>query len=375
VTDAPFQTKPVSRRRLSHAPVTRAVVVLVAGIIAVNVLLGAADSIVGGGTPGGPVSSSFATGDDGLAAWATLLRERGVDVRRLRTTLDRADLGGVATVVIADPASIDATEVDAARSFAATGGTVVVSGEPSAPLASAFVPGMAWTGDGPTVATVVEGGAGQARAIRLTGSGWWSATGNARVVAADAEQAVVVTAPVGTGRVVALADSGPLRNELLDEADDAAFALAIAGDGPVAFAEAAHGYGDDGFGLDDLPGGWAGFVVGLALAGAAWMWSIGRRFGPPNDADDELPPPPRRAYVDALAASTVRAGSSEEAVAPLRAHARRRLARRAGVDAAVSDDELRRAAARAGVDPHIVDAVVGGTIMELGRAAARLEER
>jgi hypothetical protein len=48
---------------------------------------------------------------------------------------------------------------------------------------------------------------------------------------------------------------------------------------------------------------WA--LLGLALTALVAVWSAGRRFGPPEDLDTE-PPPPRVAYVDALAAALVR---------------------------------------------------------------------
>ena len=49
---------------------------------------------------------------------------------------------------------------------------------------------------------------------------------------------------------------------------------------------------------------WA--LIGLALTALVAVWAAGRRFGPPEDPDTE-PPPPRVAYVDALAAALVRA--------------------------------------------------------------------
>ena len=118
----------------------------------------------------------------------------------------------------------------------------------------------------------------------------------------------------GRGRIVLLADSSPLQNRLLGEADNAAFALALSGRGPLTFVESVHGYGPQR-GLAALPArfGWA--LIGLLLAALVFMVARGRRLGPPERERRELPPP-RRAYVDALAATMARGKEREEAVAP-----------------------------------------------------------
>jgi hypothetical protein len=116
-----------------------------------------------------------------------------------------------------------------------------------------------------------------------------------------------VTARAGRGSVALLADTTPLTNASLDQADGAALGIALAGgDGrTVAFLETVHGYGvARGFG--GLPSRVKWALIGLALAALVAVWSAGRRFGPPEDPDTE-PPPPRVAYVDALAAALVRA--------------------------------------------------------------------
>ena len=364
------------------SPVPRALVLVGAALLAVNVLTGAVGSMLGGG-PAGPASSSYATAPEGLSAWATLLDEQGHRVARLRDTVDRVSLDPAATLVIADPGAIQLQEPAPIDRFVRAGGRLVVSGERASVLAATMVRGLQWAPGGPSRASTVPGQdeiGGELLEVSTVGAGHWREVGAARSVVAGDGQSVLAVAEVGAGTVVALADTSPLTNDRLDEAGNAALAIAIAGapDRPVLFTEAGHGYGADGFGLDDLPDGWATVVIGTGVAAALWLWSRARRFGPPNDAD-ELPPPPRRAYVDALAAMTARAGAPAEAVAPLRGRARRQLARRAAVDERASDDELRRAAGRAGVDEHLVDAVLAvpsssAAVMELGRAAARLEE-
>ena len=146
-----------------------------------------------------------------------------------------------------------------------------------------------------------------------------------------------------------LADSSPLQNRLLGEADNAALALALSGRGPLTFVESVHGYGP-ARGLAALPArfGWA--LIGLALAALVFMVARGRRLGPPEPERRDLPPP-RRAYVDALAATMARGRDREEAVAPVRAEARRRLARRAGLGPQADPDAWRAAARAAGLEP------------------------
>ena len=55
-----------------------------------------------GGSPGGPTSSSYATGGDGLAAYASLLGRAGHPVSRLRTPLADARLDPRDTLVVLD---------------------------------------------------------------------------------------------------------------------------------------------------------------------------------------------------------------------------------------------------------------------------------
>jgi hypothetical protein len=188
--------------------------------------------------------------------------------------------------------------------------------------------------------------------------------------------AVVVRA--GRGRAVLLADASPLQNRGLGAADNAAFGLALAGGGTVTFLETIHGYGAS-TGLAALPerARWA--LLGLVLAGIAFAWSRARRLG--SVEEDERPlPPPRADYVDALAGALERTGRPAEVARPLRAAARDRLARGAGLGPEPREADLRAAAARFGLEPDEADAVVAAPrdldgALAAGRALARLESR
>ena len=81
------------------------------------------------------------------------------------------------------------------------------------------------------------------QAVRTSGDGRCrpsAATG--RVLAGD-EGTLLLVEPAGRGRIALLADTSPLQNRLLGEADNAAFALALSGRGPLTFVESVHGYG------------------------------------------------------------------------------------------------------------------------------------
>ena len=175
--------------------------------------------------------------------------------------------------------------------------------------------------------------------------------------------------------VTLFADPSPLQNRLLGTADNAGFGLLAAGDGRVvAFAEGAHGYGHAS-GLGAVPGRWQAALVGLTLAALLGVVAAGRRLGPAEDAARSLPPP-RRDYVDAVAVTLARTNQPAQALAPLQATARARLARRAGLRPTASEAELRAAAARFGwtateTDALFTPARTAVDVVAAGRALAR----
>ena len=162
--------------------------------------------------------------------------------------------------------------------------------------------------------------------VRTAGEGSWSEPGSTTPILGDGLRLLATVATLGRGRVVVLADASPLQNRLLATADNAGFGLAAAGDGRgVVFAEGAHGYGKAS-GLGAVPGRWQAALVGLTLAALLGVVAAGRRLGPPEVAARPLPPA-RREYVDAVAVSLARTNQPAEALGPLQAAARARLAR------------------------------------------------
>jgi hypothetical protein len=177
------------------------------------------------------------------------------------------------------------------------------------------------------------------------------------------------------GRVLLLADTTPLRNELLDEADNAALGFALAGPAgrPVTFLESYHGYGE-ATGFAAVPGRWwTAFALAFAAA-VALMLARGRRLGPAQATERDLPPP-RRAYVESLGGVLARTRGREQSIAPVRARALALVAERTGLGPEPSEAELRAAGERVGVRADELDAILGttrGNVLAAGRALARL---
>jgi hypothetical protein len=216
-------------------------------------------------------------------------------------------------------------------------------------------------------------------AVVGAGDGSWHDAGGTLPVLAGDDGVLTTVASVGSGRVVAVADASVLQNRRLAQADNAAFALAVVGEAgrPVSFAEYQHGYGRP-TGVRAVPARWRWALAGSLLAALAWMWSRGRRLGPP-DLVEHVGPPPRRAYVDAVAATLARTRQPGVAALPLQARARHGLARRAGLPADAGDDELRQAAAGLALPAEEVGALfrpVRGDddLVAVGRLLARLGE-
>jgi hypothetical protein len=369
--------------RWQKLPVTARVVVAVVGaIVALELGLAALETATGGTGPSGPASSSYATQPAGLAAYAELLAATGHPVRRLRTEV--TELEPTATLVFADAPVAD-DEFAAVGRFVENGGRVVLAGAPSIPLAQALVDGaVGWQPSAPTTARPVPPAVSaldvsSVGSVRTAGEGGFDGTGAARPVLDAGGTPVAAVADLGHGTVVLLADPSMLQNRFLGQAGNAAFGLAAAGPAarPVVFGEVGHGYGKT-TGFDALPSHWRWALLGAALATLVWVWSRGRRLGPP-DEDDTEPLPRRRAYVDAVAATLLRTGDPAGGIEPVQAAGRDRLARRTGV-AADDDAQLRAAAIKAGISEQDVDAIISPVrshddAVRAARALTRLGER
>ncbi len=357
----------------------RRAAIALAAIVVVNLGLALLGSLTR--EPGGPASSSYATQPLGFAAWAELLASSGHRVERLREAPSDRSLDAGATVVVLDPRAVSPAQRRALERFVRAGGHLVAGGDGPAWFGPLIRPGLrrqrVALSDVGVLAPAPEV-QGVTRVDARAGAGWTSA-GAALPVLGRPRRALVVVGAVGRGRVALVSDAAPLRNRLLGRRDNAALALSLAGGRgrPVLFAESYHGFGP-AQGLAALPLSWRLALAGLGLAALVWVAAHLRRLGPPQDEERGLPPP-RRAYVDALAATLARTNDPQQASQPVQAAARARLARRTGLDVPAAAPELRAAARRLGLSEEEARALSepaagDADVMAAGRALARLGE-
>lgn len=341
----------------------RAVAGVLGFVVALNVGLAGLRSTIGGGDPGGPVSSSYSTGDRGMEAFADLAGATGHQVVRWRDRLQPGDLPTDATVVVADPASMSEDEYRAILRFVADGGRLVVAGANTEPLLQgATGTPVSWMAGPPVEGLHVEGPADLVGAAERVGGdegGRWDGADGLQVLASDdLGRPAVVAGPAGDGTVIALAGAELLHNDHLADDDNAALALGLVGgaDRTLVFVESVHGFSATG--IDALPSSWKWAAAGLALALAVGLWSAGSRLGPPEPQARALRPA-RLDHVRAVAADLDRV-STEPAhlVEPLLVDNRRALAERLRVAPDASDAVWSAAARDAGIDPSLVETAI-----------------
>jgi hypothetical protein len=279
----------------------------VLALVAFGIVLAVIDRLAP--APEGPKSSSYATSPQGLAAYAALLERNGHTVRRLRRSITDQPPRDGETLIVLDPASLEPKESQAIGEWVHRGGRLIAGGDAGASWLDEIIdepPEIAFSTaveHEPLVPVTETVGVAQVEGVAGTA---WDEVGGTLPVIGPADAPLVVTAAADQGTVVMLADAGPLSNQALARADNAALGLAIVGDPdtPVAFLETVHGYGvSRGFG--GLPGSVKWTLFGLGLTAIVAAWAAGRRFGPTEDPDEPLPPP-RVEYVDALASALVR---------------------------------------------------------------------
>jgi Domain of unknown function (DUF4350) len=359
-----------------------AVGVVAALLIAANLGLRQLDRATRG--PGGPPSSSYATQPAGAAAYAELLERYDHPVIRLREPLAEAGLDPATTLVVLEPRGLEQEDGDAVGRFVRDGGRLVYGGRPRAGLLDELGVDLALRPSAGVVAVPVGTGLPGVRQVATTGEGAWldgtsgaQIPSNSLLQSASRTGALLVEQPVGSGTALLLADPSPVQNRLLGLADNAALGLALAGDRrPVVFAESVHGYGPDS-GLGAVPTRWWWVFGGLVLAAVVLALSRGRRLGPPERPDRELPPA-RVEFAEALATQLAKARPRSDGVATARRVTRRRLARAVRLPPDAPAADVRVAAAARGFEPEVVEAALGsGTgeaeLIAVGRALRRIE--
>ncbi len=358
----------------------RVAIGVVGAAVALNLAARALESSVGGSAPGGRSGSAYAAAPEGLAAYAELLRRNGHPVERRRGPIAADVLDTRSTVFVIEPDVVTPDDSAAIERFVEAGGRLVIGGR----LPGRYIAGLGaepprWDVDAPQIWTAVDVSLAPIAEVEGSRSGAWVDLGGSRELVGDADGvlALVAVAEVGSGEILYLADAAPLENQRLGDADNAALALALAGDDarPVVFAEGVHGFGVTG-GWTAIPEAWKLALGGLTAAALVLMWARGHRLGPPERASRPLPPP-RREHVLALASTLARTRSLVALATPVQDAVRRRLAARDGLGADASEDDLDRAGIAAGLDESERSAALGSIdsvedLLAAGRALARL---
>jgi hypothetical protein len=287
-------------------------------------------------------------------------------------------------VILLGPPFVLKDDAAALLRFVAAGGRLVAGGGDTSWLRT-FVPGgLKLSGRGITspvpLAPVPE--VAGLRELVTADDGSWDTVRGALPILGDAKGSIAAVVSAGAGRAVLLADPSPLENGLLVRADNASFAVDLAGSPtrPVEFLETYHGYGKasaSGFGA--IPGNWQALLGFEVLAVLVFMLARSRRLGPPELAARALAPS-RREYVEALAGTLVRTKKPALALAGVSAEVRERLIRSAGLPADATPDQLAEAAARLGLTAEETAAATKAPqdsqdVLALGRVLARLHDR
>jgi hypothetical protein len=365
----------------------RVAIIVVGVLVGINLLAKfVSDSTGGGGTPGGPRSSAYATQNEGLAAYAELLAHEGHPVDVTRGPLRDGTLDPATTVVVLDPDTVSFDDAGILLTFVVNGGRLITGGtSPSYFTALRRDPPL-WAAPGPTDWSQIDPSLAPISRVVSAGDARFSTLGDSRPLVGDASDALVTEASVGRGTIVFVADASALQNQLLGTADNAALGLALAGGAgrTVVFPEGVHGYGPSS-GLGAIPNQWKVALVGIAIAGLVLMWARGRRLGPPEDASRPLPPP-RATYVDALGSTLVRTRRPDAALHAVATHVRERIDARAvpGADGAAGATgdldraEFARRGRAIGLSDVEIDAVLSPitdeSVLAVGRALSRVEQ-
>lgn len=357
----------------------RWVVGIVVVAVALNMLIAVLNSIYA--TPGGPRSSSYSTGPGGIAAYAELLAVHGYRVVPQRGELiDGMPPGG--TLVVLDPQTLTTEEASALERWVSAGGRLVIGGRPEWWSGALLSTGVEWSAGGVTQAgSLVEvAETAGVTSVAADGFGSWTDPAGALPLLGDETTTIAAVAEVGAGRAVLLADTSLVHNRNLASEDNAIFALDIAGPPgtTVVFAEGIHGYGD-ATGLRAIPLRWKVALAGLVLAALVWMVAVGRRLGPPQPEGRRLPPP-RGAYLDALATTLARTKQRTGAIAPVREAGRTAILHRSGIEDPADRSAVEGAARALGLNETEIAALLGDgagdeDVINAGRALVRLGRR
>jgi hypothetical protein len=375
------RTADVAGTRRTGRTVVAGVVAVVLVLLAVNAVAWILDRAVGGNAPEGRPGSSYSTTSEGVAAYAQLLSDYGHPVRRVRGALADADLDPAATLIVTSgrgDAFLEPEDLDAVARFLGAGGRVVLVGLRAVDVAAItgvevdIADGASpFTRFGSELEGLVE--------VRTDGTSSYVDDGTLLPLAWEGRRVLLGSAMLDSGQAWILADGSPIENARIAQADNAAFAITLAGaaEAPVAFAEGVHGYGEQR-GIAALPTEWKVALIALAAAGVLFAWSRARRLGPPDRPARDLPPA-RSVYVDAMARTLAATSDSVAALAPLGAWARDRIRQRAGLAADADREAVETAAHELGLGDDERESLwrpprSREDVLALGRVVARLTD-
>lgn len=276
--------------------------------------------------------SVYGTDSAGLSVYFRYLDELGYSPAALKTM---EQLLSGSTIIAAGPFENPPTPAEgrAMVAWVRDGGRLVLAGEEgSTILRGSGLGGSPSTGDPTTGLSPDQPGALSRGVSRME-------PGVSRLVSSDpgwvveyrdGKGAAVLSAALGKGEVVWLADTHPISNGGIGAADDAALAVALAVAGrPIYFDEYHHGFTDDATVWDRLGYGGQAAIVLLAAGLLLLLVATARRIGPAI-AEVDVVQARTGAYIGQLAELYRKAGARTDALSSLEDGLNRALTRRHG---------------------------------------------
>jgi Domain of unknown function (DUF4350) len=180
---------------------------------------------------------------------------------------------------------------------------------------SRYAPSLRWTKPGNAKTSESSGQSLPSPGLKLRWQRSFAETGDAKVIALAANEALAVEISVGQGRIIAIADPTMVSNGSLRRSDNSVWLVSLAAgwaNGKILFDEYHHGFGDKRSTAEltraflMTPWGWC--ALQLAAAGLLYAFAYRRRFG----RISETPMPERTSSLELVEA---RAGLLQAAAA------------------------------------------------------------
>ena len=274
------------------------------------------------------------------------LAHYGHPISRQRGALADAILDPTGTIFVIEPQTLTDADDTALLQFVSAGGRLVIGDSEPFYLHRLRDRPPVWTPDGDTSYRQFDAQLGNLTEVQAAGRGSWMSPGSGTVVLAHRRRrARHRSRTSAAASILFVADASPLENAYLGLADNAAFALGLAGDAPrpVEFVgRRARLRREPGAGslADAVEGG--ADRARRGRGGARVVAEPAVRTTRP--AGSATPAAARAEYVRALAVSLERTHDPEHALAPMQQWARSHIAQRAHLRPDASLEEVDRAA-------------------------------